>query len=101
MNYEYPKNFKIAGFDIKVDMVDKTEDNNFGYWNDVLNTIVIAKNISLKNGELTKLSDRQIKIPFSMNFFTLFNFSQQKYSEVNCNIFANFMLKFLETKIER
>lgn len=97
-----PKNFKIAGFDIKVDMVDKTEDNNYGCWNDVINTITIAKNISLNNGELTKLSDRQIKNTFFHELFHTFQFfSGKEYSEMDCNIFANFMLEFLETKIER
>ena len=46
-----PEKFKVAGFEVTVDLVDKTDDNNYGYWDDVNNTIVIAKNISLKNGE--------------------------------------------------
>ena len=48
-----PDKFKLAGFDVTVDKVEKTDDNNYGYWDDVNNTIVIAKNISMKNGELT------------------------------------------------
>ena len=52
-----PDTFKLAGFEITVDKVEKTDGNNYGYWNDVHNTIVIAKNISTKNGELTPLSD--------------------------------------------
>lgn len=94
-----PDKFKLAGFEITVDKVEKTDGNNYGYWNDVNNTIVIAKNISIKNGELTPLSDRQIKNTFYHELYHAFQFySGREYSEVECNIFANFMLEFDETK---
>lgn len=94
-----PDKFKLAGFEITVDKVEKTDDNNYGYWDDVNNTIVIAKNISTKNGELTSLSDRQIKNTFYHELYHAFQFySGREYSEVECNIFANFMLEFDETK---
>jgi len=94
-----PDKFKLAGFEVTVDKVDKTDDNNYGYWDDVNNTIVIAKNISIKNGELTPLSDRQIKNTFYHELYHAFQFySGREYSEVECNIFANFMLEFDETK---
>lgn len=94
-----PDKFKLAGFNVTVDKVDKTDDNNYGYWDDVNNTIVIAKNISMKNGELTPLSDRQIKNTFYHELYHAFQFySGREYSEVECNIFANFMLEFDETK---
>ena len=94
-----PDKFKLAGFEITVDKVEKTDDNNYGYWDDVNNTIVIAKNISMKNGELTSLSDRQIKNTFYHELYHAFQFySGREYSEVECNIFANFMLEFDETK---
>ena len=41
-----PTKFKVAGFEVNVEFQDKLEDNNYGYWNDVTNTIVLAKNIS-------------------------------------------------------
>ena len=94
-----PEKFKIAGFDIKVELVDKTDDNNFGNWNDVTNTITVAKNISLKNGELTNLTERQIQNTFYHELFHAFQFyCGKEYSEIECNIFANFMVEFLETK---
>ena len=94
-----PDKFKLAGFEITVDKVEKTDDNNYGYWDDVNNTIVIAKNISMKNGELTPLSDRQIENTFYHELYHSFQFySGREYSEVECNIFANFMLEFNETK---
>ena len=94
-----PDKFKLAGFEITVDKVEKTDDNNYGYWDDVNNTIVIAKNISMKNGELTSLSDRQIENTFYHELYHAFQFySGREYSEVECNIFANFMLEFNETK---
>ena len=94
-----PERFKVAGFEVTVNFVDKTDDNNYGYWDDVNNTIVISKNISMKNGELTPLSDRQIKNTFYHELYHAFQFySGREYSEVECNIFANFMLEFDETK---
>ena len=94
-----PEKFKVAGFDVTVEFVDKTEDNNYGYWNDVTNTITIAKNISLKNGELTVLSERQMLNTFYHELLHAFQFyCGKEYSEIECNIFANFMLEFNETK---
>ena len=94
-----PEKFKIAGFDIKVELVDKTDDNNFGNWNDVTNTITIAKNISLKNGELTSLTERQMQNTFFHELLHAFQFyCGKEYSEIECNVFANFMVEFLETK---
>lgn len=94
-----PNKFKIAGFEITVNIVEKTDNNSYGFWDDVNNTIVIAKNISMKNGELTALSERQIENTFYHELYHSFQFySGKKYSEVECNIFANFMLEFNETK---
>lgn len=94
-----PEKFKVAGFDVTVDFVDKTEDNNYGHQDDVTNTIVISKNISMKNGELTPLSKRQMENTFYHELCHAFQFySGKEYSEVECNIFANFMLEFNETK---
>lgn len=94
-----PEKFKIAGFDIKVELVDKTDDNNFGNWNDVTNTITIAKSISLKNGELTNLTERQMQNTFFHELLHAFQFyCGKEYSEIECNVFANFMVEFLETK---
>ena len=94
-----PDKFKLAGFEIKVEFVDKTDDNCYGCWDDVNNTISIAQNISLKNGERTPLSARQMANTFfhevchAMQFY-----SGKPYSETECNIFANFMLEIYETK---
>ena len=94
-----PDKFKIAGFNITVNKVDKTDDNDFGFWDDVTNTITVSQNISCKNGELTALSDRQILNTFYHELFHTFQFfSGKEYNEQDCNIFANFMLEFLETK---
>lgn len=94
-----PEKFKVAGFEVKVEFVEKTNDNVYGCWDDVNNTITIAKNISLKNGELTALSERQMQNTFFHELCHAFQFySGKTYSETDCNIFANFMLEFNETK---
>lgn len=93
-----PKKFKCAGFEIKVELVDKLDDNNFGCWNDVTNTIKLAKNISISNGELTELSSRQIENTFLHEFCHCCQFySGKPYDETECNIFANFMLEYHES----
>lgn len=94
-----PNEFKLAGFTIKVEFVEKTDNNCYGYWDDVNNTISIAKNISLKNGELTPLSERQMANTFFHELCHAMQFySGKSYSETECNIFTNFMLEFYETK---
>ena len=53
----------------------------------------------MKNGELTPLSKRQMENTFYHELYHSFQFySGKEYSEVECNIFANFMLEFNETK---
>ena len=42
-----PSKFKIANNWITVEIVDKTENNNYGYFNDVTSTIKIAKSIDI------------------------------------------------------
>lgn len=94
-----PKKFKVAGFDINVEFIDKLESNNYGNWCDVTNNIKLAKNISLSNGELTPLQDRQIENTFLHELYHAFQFySGKSYSEEDCNMFANFMLEYFETK---
>ena len=96
---EIPKKFKVAGFDINVEFIDKLESNNYGNWCDVTNNIKLAKNISLSNGELTPLQDRQIENTFLHELYHAFQFySGKSYSEEDCNMFANFMLEYFETK---
>lgn len=94
-----PDKFKVAGFDVTVNIVEKTDNNEYGFWDDVNNIIVIAKNISMKNGELTALSERQMENTFYHELYHSFQFySGREYSEVECNIFANFMLEYNETR---
>lgn len=40
---QLPSEFKCAGNTIKVQLVEKTYNNNYGNWCDVTNTITIAK----------------------------------------------------------
>lgn len=95
-----PNKFKIAGFEINVKFVEITDDNSYGYWSDPENTIYLAKNISISPGTLVVLTDRQIQNTFLHELAHVFQFySGKDYDEVDANIFANFMLEFLETKI--
>ena len=96
---EIPKKFKVAGFDINVEFIDKLDSNDYGNWCDVTNVIKLAKNISLANGELTPLQNRQIENTFLHELYHVFQFySGKRYSEEECNIFANFMLEYFESK---
>ena len=52
---QLPSEFKCAGNTIKVELVEKTNDNNYGNWCDA----TIAKTIELEDKTVVKLSNNQ------------------------------------------
>ena len=52
---QLPSEFKCAGNTIKVELVEKTNDNNYGNWCDATNTI--AKTIELEDKTVVKLTE--------------------------------------------
>lgn len=93
-----PTKFKCAGFDIKIQSLEKLDGNDFGLYNDVTNIIKLAENISINTGELTKLTERQRINTFWHEVGHVFQFhSGKEFNEEDAQIFANFMTEFFET----
>ena len=56
-----PQKFKMANNWITVELVDKTENNNYGYFNDVTSTIKIAKSIEVNNKTINYFISRNFQ----------------------------------------
>lgn len=56
---QLPSEFKCAGNTIKVQLVEKTDNDNYGNWCDATNTIAktIAKTIELEDKTVVKLTE--------------------------------------------
>lgn len=54
---QLPSEFKCAGNTIKVELVEKTDNDNYGNWCDATNTITIAKTIELEDKTVVKLTE--------------------------------------------
>lgn len=92
-----PESFKIANQLIKVNLLDKVADNNYGNFCDVKNEINIAKTIEVIN-ENVQLTNEQIKNTFWHEVFHAFQFYfNNQYDETQAQIFANFMCEFIES----
>lgn len=94
---EIPESFKIANQLIKVNLLDKVADNNYGNFCDAKNEINIAKTIEVIN-ENVQLTDEQIKNTFWHEVFHAFQFYfNNQYDEAQAQVFANFMCEFIES----
>lgn len=94
-----PKEFKIANNTIHIEVVDSVVGNNknevFGFFNDVTNTIKIARTI-----EGTRLNEEQILNTFFHELFHTFQFFfDNTYSEAEAQCYANFMREFESSAI--
>ena len=70
---QLPSEFKCAGNTIKVQLVEKTHNNNYGNWCDVTNTITIAKTIELEDKTVVRLTEDQITNTFWHELFIVFS----------------------------
>ena len=53
---EIPKRFKIANTEYEVQVVDKSDDGNYGYHNDIRRKIVVAKSMD-DEGKIVQLTE--------------------------------------------
>ncbi len=58
-----PSTFTIFGNTVTIETVDRTDENQYGYWDDVNEKIVIALNVKGSTGWV-KLRDDQILSTF-------------------------------------
>ena len=93
-----PISFKIANQTIKVNLLDKVINNNYGNFFDITNEINLAKNIEAEDGKTYQLTQEQIKNTFWHEVFHAFQFYyNNKYDEAQAQVFANFMCELIES----
>ena len=94
------KNMTIVheGNTIKVELVEKTNDNNYGNWCDATNTITIAKTIELEDKTVVKLTEDQITNTFWHELLHCFQFYfDNSYSEAQSQVYANFLCEYFKS----
>ena len=95
---QLPNEFKCAGNTIKVKLVERTDNNNYGNWCDVTNTITIAKTIELEDRTVVKLTEDQITDTFWHELIHSLQFDfDNSYSEAQSQVYANFMCEYLKS----
>ena len=72
---EIPKRFKIANTEYEVQVVDKSDDGNYGYHNDIRRKIVVAKSMD-DEGKIVQLTEQQIENTFWHELFHCFQLLQ-------------------------
>lgn len=93
-----PTEFKCAGNTIKVNLVDKTYNNNYGNWCDATNTINIAKTIEVDNKTTVNLTEDQIFNTFIHELIHCFQFYfDNSYNEAQAQVYANFLCEYLKS----
>jgi len=95
---EIPSSFKVANQTITVKLVDKTNENEYGYYDDAANEIVLAKNIETdKNGKI-ELNTEQVLNSFWHELFHVFQFYYNtEFDEAQAQSYSNFMREFLSS----
>ena len=87
---QLPSEFKCAGNTIKVELVEKTNDNNYGNWCDA----TIAKTIELE--DKTVVTEDQITNTFWHELLHCFQFYfDNSYSEAQ--VYANFLCEYFKS----
>lgn len=92
-----PKSFTIMGNKVTIREVEKTEENQFGYWDDVKQEIVIAHKVKT-NGEYVTLSQEQLESTFlhevihSMQWF-----SGREYDESEAQTYSFMLLEVIKS----
>lgn len=85
-----PKQFVIANNIIKVELLDKVEEDNYGVFKDSSNTIQIAKTVGGN-----KLTEEQIMNTVWHEIFHVFQFYfNNTFDEAQAQCYANFMREY-------
>ena len=94
---DIPKQFTINGQPIRVKILDKLEDNQYGNYNDVKELIQIARTIEV-NKEVIHLTQLQIENTFWHEVAHAFQFhSKGEYNEAEATIFGGMMAEFIRS----
>lgn len=92
-----PSTFTIFGNTVTIEIVDKTDENQYGYWDDVNEKIVIALNVKGADGWI-KLRDDQILSTFLHEMIHSMQwYSGIEYSEVEASTYSNMLMEILRS----
>ena len=95
---QLPSEFKCAGNTIKVQLVEKEDNNNYGNWYDSTNTITIAKSIELEDKTVVRMTEDQLTNTFWHELIHCFQFYfDNSYNEAQSQVYANFMCEYLKS----
>lgn len=91
---QLPSEFKCAGNTIKVELVEREDNNNYGNWCDATNTI--AKTVELEDKTVVKLTEDQMTNTFWHELIHCFQFYfDNSYSEAQ--VYANFLCEYFKS----
>lgn len=95
-----PKEFNCAGNTITVQIVNKLKDNEYGNWCDAINTIKIARTISIDEDTKVKLTEAQMMNTFAHELIHCFQFYfDNSCDEAQAQSYANFLCEFVKTSV--
>ena len=95
---QLPSEFKCAGNTIKVQLVEREDNNNYGNWCDATNTITIAKTVELEDKTVVRLAEDQMTNTFWHELIHCFQFYfDNSYNEAQSQVYANFICEYLKS----
>ena len=98
LKFTIPKTFKIAGMDFVVKHPETVSDgDDYGEYDDVVNTLSIAQKIGDKDKLRTVRSKTQLNTFFHELIHTFQYYYNCKYDEAQAQVFANFLVEFFDT----
>ena len=93
-----PEKFTINSQEIKIEVVDKLQDQNFGEFNCVTNIIKIAEYVEDDNKDLIKLKDEQILNTLIHEILHAYQwYSCGEYNETQSYTYAGYFVEFLKS----
>lgn len=93
-----PEKFTINSQEIKIEVVDKLQDQDFGEFNCITNVIKIAEYVEDDNKDLIKLKDEQILNTLIHEILHVYQWcSTGEYDETQSNTYAGYIVEFLKS----
>lgn len=93
-----PEKFTINSQEIKIELVDRLSDQDFGEFNCITNVIKIAECVEDDNKNLIKLKDEQILNTLIHEILHAYQwYSSGEYNEAQSNTYAGYFVEFLKS----
>lgn len=93
-----PEKFTINSQEIKIEVVDRLQDQNFGEFNCITNVVKIAECVEDDNKDLIKLKDEQILNTLIHEILHAYQwYSTGEYDEPQSNTYAGYIVEFLKS----